>query len=233
MAAIRRLDDASGLDGMRGVYSLTSLLNDIIEHSDLLTRKQIFDAEKIEYDYAVIQAKQLEFRQKMRNAGQTSYMIPRDLQDNSHHFRHMQIDRLIGVAPSDRKPSDQIPKALLESLNTKICSSAERVKIYVDKFVAHAATPFSRAGLDEAGITLGHLWEAQRHMCEVASFVSHYLLGKSQPSFMPSPQSEPFRFIERPLIDESHIPKLKEVLDEFREECDKWGRWVPDGISGC
>jgi hypothetical protein len=76
MVAIRRLTDKSSLDGSMGVYSLTGLLNDILKHHYLITRRSIFDAEQIEYEAATIERRAHKFYEEQRQAGQHAYGIP-------------------------------------------------------------------------------------------------------------------------------------------------------------
>ncbi len=213
MTAIRRLTDTDkySLEGDKGVYSLTGLLNDILKHHELITRRSIFDAEHIEYDAATIERKP-----------HCSFML--------HDLRHGHMDFLAGVDPSQRQPSNKIREILLRELKDKILTPCKEVIEHVNKFIAHAATPESRvtANAEEAGITLKHLWDAQKHLCEVAGFLSIYVLGGAQLSFLPSPSYDQFQYIERPLVKVSKLPDLKQVWKDFSEECDRWGGWRPD-----
>jgi hypothetical protein len=143
MAAIRRLSDTYPLDGTKGVISLTGLLNDIIAHHHLLTRRSIFDAEHIEYDHTAIEQRFLKFHKEKCEAGEIAYFVPRDCSSFDHDRRHKHMDFLAGVEPSKRQPSDQIRRTLLENLKEKISGPCQKVNDYVNKFIAHAATPES------------------------------------------------------------------------------------------
>jgi hypothetical protein len=112
----------------------------------------------------------------------------------------------------------------------KISFACENVVNHVNKYIAHASTPEGRAGTSasDSDITLGYLWNAQRCLCEVAGFLSIYVLGDAELSFLPEPQYDQFQFIERPLVESSNLPTLKAVWDDFGEESNQWGRWKPD-----
>jgi hypothetical protein len=230
MAAIRRLTDKYPLEGGRSVYSLIGLLDDLIEHRHLITRRSIFDAEKIEYDSMAIEKRFQDFIEETHRTGQKAYGIPHDCSTIPHNMRHAHFDFLAGVESSMRHPSDQIRQELFERLTKRISDASKNVINHVNKFVAHAATPESRAGASAANmdVTLGYLWDAQKCLCEVAGFLSIYVLGDAQLSFLPIPQYDQFQYIERPLVNHANISGLKEVWTDFSQECIQWGRWGPD-----
>jgi hypothetical protein len=233
IAAIRRLSDSYPIGGDRGVWSLTGLLEDMLKHRHLLARRSIFEVEQIEYDRAAIERKLQEFLQKRAQTGEGSYFIPADCSFRDHDSRRRDIDSLAGVNPSSRQSDDQIRETLLQGLKEKISQPCQQVINHMNKFIAHAATPQCRAivNTEEAGITLNHLWEAQRHMCEVAGFLSIYVLGGPQQSFLPIPQYNLFQYIERPLANSADVPALRQVWNDFSTESGQWARWKPDGFS--
>jgi hypothetical protein len=230
ITAIRRLSDTYPLEGQRGVYSFTGLLEDMSAHCHLLTRRSIFDAEKVEYDRAVIERKREKFYDQKRREGENTHFIPHDCSPTLHDLRHGHIDFLTGVEPSNRQPSDQVPRMPFENLKEKVSKPCEEVIDQMNKFIAHAATPQSRANVkaEEAGITLNHLWQTQQQMCEVVGFLSIYVLGGPQQSFLAIPQYDQFLHIERALIDHSNLQALRRVWGDFSRECDRWGDWGSD-----
>lgn len=158
---------------------------------------------------------------------------PHDCSFTIHDLRHRHMDFLAGVESSKRQPDDEIREELLKNLRKKIFDPCENVIYHVNKYIAHAATPESRVGVsgEDAGITLGHLWDAQKHLCEVAGFLSIYVLGGAQQSFLPIPQDDQFQYIERPLIEAANLPALRLAWNRFSEDCNQWGRWGTDAYK--
>ncbi len=230
MAAVRRLMDGYSLDGARGVYSLTGLLEDLRKHHHLLTRQAIFDAEGLQYDYEQIKQAAKNYSLERVNAGEKAWCMPSNLNWRRHEMRHQQIDRLTGADPLRRQPSDTVCKEIFGNLFNKVKSASRDIVDYVNKFIAHGATPESRlqANIDETNVTLGHIWGAHRNLCEVVGFLSMEVLGDGQRGFLPVPQYNQFKYIERPLIDATQIGELVRLWDEIDGEYGTWGRWGLD-----
>jgi hypothetical protein len=102
------------------------------------------------------------------------------------------------------------------------------VHFYVNKFVAHAATPQTRQAVnaDNVAITLKQLWHAHEAICKVAAFVSVYLLTGTAYPFLPVPQYDQFAYIDRPLVGTENIPALREAWRSYEEETNKWSAWT-------
>jgi len=231
LAAIRRLmDDRYPLNGKKGVYSLPALLKDMRKHRELLAREAIFAAEGLEYDYEPIRQRFFEYADQQKATSQQAYDIPDELCWFKHENRHERIDQLAGVQAQDRQPGDMVRKKVFDDLQRKVDGACEVVVEHVNKFIAHAATPESRAtvGADEAGLTLNHLWQAHQHLCEVAGFLAIYLLGYSFPGPLPIPQYDQFKYIERPLIDASQVDKLQTLWRQIEKETQGWSNWDLD-----
>ena len=230
MAAIRRLMDRSSLEGKKGVYSLVALLDDMKQNRELMTRKAIFEAEGRPYDYGPVRQRRLQYGRQERKAGERVPHVPRHLWWRDHERRHQDIDRLSATSQDNRQPGDTVLKDVFSNLRRKAVSASEHVVTYVTKFIAHAASPESRADVraDEARITLHHLWKAHRSLCEVASFIAIVILGDSCPSFLPIPQYNHFKYIDRRLVDPSDVPKLQELWQSFERECHDWSQWTLD-----
>jgi len=242
MATVRRLaqkrrpgrqtDKQPLWEGNLGVYSLSALLQDMLNHRNLLTRKAIFAAEGLEYDYEPTQQKFFASLDKQRGKNQKASddTPPPPFCWLDSEKRHEQIDSLAGVQAQGRQPGDMVRKEVFDNLQRKVDGVCEVVVKHVNKFIAHAATPESRAtvGADEAGLMLNHLWQAHQHLCEVASFLAIYVLGDSFPGPLPIPQYDQFKYIERPLIDASQVGKLSDLWRQIEKEADGWSQWGLD-----
>ena len=226
--AIRRLVDGYDLDGDRGVYSLIALLEDMERHGHLLTRRNIYDAEELEYDDKAIEQ---QFSEGLYHHYKTGE-YPDDMPPNGLYLqsttRHKHIDQLSGVAESDRSPDDQILPSVFQNLKTRVNEVCDDVARHVNKFIAHASTPESREKVEASGspITLQHLEDAREALCQITAFLAVYMLGDSSSDFFPIPQYEQFEYIERPLVKAADIIKLERVWNARQSSASERHRWT-------
>jgi len=228
--AIRRLTDSYSLEGPKGVYSLSGLLKDMQAQRHLLTRAAVFAAEGLAYDYEPIRRRWRAYADERRSGSETAWATPADLDWHKHERRHEAVDMLTGVRPEARRPEDVIQEAVLVNLASKVARASKEIVTYAKKFIAHAATPESRAivNADDAVLTLNHLWEAHKHLCQVAKFLAIEVLGDSCPGLLRIPLFNQFRHMDKPLIDSSRLGELRELWKQFEEECQSWKQWDLD-----
>lgn len=230
MLAIRRLTDTYPIEGDRrghDVFSLTSLLDDMRKHAHLMTRVNIFEAEGRKYDYEKVYEQALAYdREKMR-ARKRGYWTPEDLHWDSLKVRHEQVDWLAGTNEARRSPGDSVRPAILDFLRRRVIRVCTEVHDYVNKHVAHAATPESRQVVeaDAAAITLKHLWDAHQTTCQVANFLGLYLLAGTSYSFLPRSRYDQFAHIDRPLVDAEGVRVLANAWKQYEDETRGWGNW--------
>lgn len=235
-ATIRRLVDTSfDLTGERGVYSLGALIEDIRKYRSELNRKIFFDLRIMPYDYAKIQEKEIEFLRKHRNGKWNQ--IPQDLYWEPIAETHRIFDRLSGVKPDQRSPSDLIDAQVLDRLIERL-DECEHITSYVDKFVAHSATPESRINLSETGIRLSQIWDAQQILFEVANFLRYVLFFETQIPLMIENASF-FQFWDKGLFEEDEEFLVRDTLKDYRTETEKWStssientwKWIEEGAG--
>ncbi len=97
---------------------------------------------------------------------------------------------------------------------------------YVNKFIAHAATPESRAviGADEIKITLGKLYEGHKVICKTSQFIGLTLLNHRFGNFLISCAFDQFEHFEKPWANTETVKKLHEFWNEYDRETRKWNR---------
>src|SRR6185436_15936381 len=91
-------------------------------------------------------------------------------------FLEIADDRLteqIGLLPHQVSDFDTIPRRMIENLRSRVLNAQQDADTYVNKFIAHVATPGSRAHDDaeQLSFTLGQLYKSHRVMCEVTGFL--------------------------------------------------------------
>lgn len=227
--AVRRLTDSAYelSDPKKGTSSLVALLTDMKSNSGLITRENLFKADGMEYDYGAVQQRELAYALEQSKKGSNAYWIPSELDSHSVKIRHEHIDVLCGVKPELRKPSDVIASGIFEQLIARVKKASEEVNLHVNKYIAHAATPESRdyVKADEISVTLGHLWDAHKIICQTANFLDIHLLSRASHSFLPVPQYDHLEFIDRALVSSENVGVLSDAWHEFHRETDSWGQW--------
>ena len=233
-ATIRRLvDPGFKLTGEFGVYSLGALIRDVGNYRNELTRKAFLYFRKMPYDYSEIQQKQSEYIKKY-SLGNGFVQIPEEYIWEPIEETHRIFDRLCGVKPDQRSPNDQIDPQVFSRLLDRLVECQQITK-YVDKFIAHSAIPESRYGFPERGITLYQLWNTQRILYEVAGFLNLILFFEYR-MVLPHENSTFYEYLEKSLFEEDEIFLVHEVLQNYREETDKWAtggventwNWIED-----
>lgn len=223
-AFIRRLADKSryGLIGNKGIYSLYALIDDIGKRRTELTRETFFVLRRIPYDVTKLQKGKNEFIAQQLKENRSAFWIPPEYDWETSAEAHITFDRLCGVQAQDRKPQDFISESIFSRLKDRLdlCSD---ITNYVDKYVAHSATPESRTieNVDSAKITLRHIWNAHQIIYEVAEFLSLILFSEGHvPLALKSPNL--FDNWESPLLEVEDINRLETVYKEYGEETTKW-----------
>lgn len=222
-ASIRRvIDPRSGLVGVRGVYSLGALINDISNRRSDLTRELFFQLRLLPYDYSKIQDAEREFVLQQVSKSDEGFMVPPEYDWELIKDAHVTFDRLSNTNPQDRKPSDIIHERVLPLLLKRV-ESCIAIARHVDKYVAHSATPESRfsENVKDKQITFKHIWDAHQAIYEVAEFLSSALFSESH---VPLAWESPFlyQYWDSPLLDHNQIPMLQETFMDFRKETDCW-----------
>lgn len=227
--AIRRLTDKAYKleDEKRGIFSLPALLEDMKKNISLITRSNLFLAEGLEYDCKVVQKKLKEYERKQLKNEEKGYWIPSELNVRRIISRHKEIDLLCGVDKNNRKLNDTIKIEILEHFITKIQTISKNVNLYIAKYVAHAASLRSRETYNEkkVSITLDHLWDMHKIICQIAGFISVYFLSGSTQAFLAIPQYNHFVFIDKTLFPNIGVDTLRKTWGEFEESTNSWGLW--------
>jgi hypothetical protein len=224
VASIRRLADKSryGLIGAKSIYSIYSLIDDISKRRSELTRETFFQLRYIPYDYSELQQREKEFITQQVREDRSGFRIPLEFNWELSADAHSTFDHLCGISAQNRTPQDIIDKRVFTRLKDRL-DLCHDITNYVDKYIAHAATPESRAieNVDSTKITLKHIWDAHQIIYEVAEFLSGILFSESHaPLAWKSPNL--FDHWDAPLLESQDIDQLEVIYEQFREETNKW-----------
>jgi hypothetical protein len=217
LLSIRRL-----VDKRSDVYSLHRLIEDIKKNSSILTRKNILDTHNLPYDYKKARA---DFD---NNTDWTQGPVFEPNEIGHSEYIHRQIDSLTGITTDERRPDDLIPDNILKQLDDKLVSIDELCK-YVNKFIAHSATPESREVIpDEIKEALGKILNAHKIICETASFIGNKILFCGFGYVLPIPRYGPFdqfdvfEYLDEPIASKETIEKVRQVWEKYKTETEQW-----------
>jgi hypothetical protein len=228
-ACIRRLtDDSASLTGKRGVYSVSALIRDLNNYRSDLTRENYFRLRSMQYDFTEIRKKEQEFFRTQTTG--TAFFVPSEFDWERVAEAHQLFDRLSGCTYENRQPSDMVLEKVFVRLQERL-TACKAITDYVDKFVAHSATPESRSiqNIEASKITLRHIWDAQQIIFEVAEFISGVLLSESHMALaIESPGF--FQHWSTPLFDKSESERLYDAFKRYRKETENWNQNSIDQI---
>ncbi|OHB67190.1 MAG: hypothetical protein A2Y77_07460 [Planctomycetes bacterium RBG_13_62_9] len=215
---IRRLLDKGSPRGNknREVYSLWRLLTDIENNCDLLTRENILTNTGCPYDY----------ESALSELHQRDISGPELARISFSEEMHGRIDSLTATGASSRKPDDTVKPEAIEILTRRL-SQCQEMCDYVNKFVAHPATPESRRKkkADDIRITLGKISEAHRILCQTAAFIATNVLGEHFDHFVVESARDVFENLTIPFASEEVLAQLHEEWDTYKCNAEKWAHW--------
>lgn len=233
---IRRLIEKPKNSPKWAVISLRRVLKDIEESLDLITRENYVCYDGLPYDYDSVHKKWLSLLPVTESGVHVGFRPTQgpDAWPMAERV-HQNFDILAQVNPKNRKREDRIKFKVLEHLEIQI-KKCENIKKYVDKFIAHAAAPETRAGLSnkEKGITLERLETCHKIIYQVASFVLGSLLWEPNLGGLPVPQYDHLKNLDKFWISPENLEKARKKWDEIAKEVPKWDSvslWPPGFIT--
>jgi hypothetical protein len=193
-SGVRRLVDRG-----KDVISLGRLVDDIRHSHSLLTRENYLACRNLPYDFE--QAKEAHFR-AMANAPADVAFRGMDTEGpeawSEAKRAHARFDKLSEKPGTARSKGDLVSARWLDRLASRI-KDCENVRIFTNKFIAHAADPSSRSKLTagQLGVTLRRLAGCHRALLEVAEFVACRILQCSAGASIPTPSFDPLENLDK------------------------------------
>ena len=197
------------------VISLRRIVDDIRKNMCLITRENYVAYDGLPYDTEPAKNKWIEERTKQEQTDVCGWAETNGPNAWSiSALMHDDFDRLAKVNPSDRRRCDLISDEWFDYLENQLqpCGS---IKIYVDKFIAHAADPETRSELVEKQlrISLDSLEQCHRAIYRVAAFLYGPLLWEGSYGALPTPQYDHLKNIDKPWIAPQDIEKAHEAWE--------------------
>jgi len=124
------------------------------------------------------------------------------------------------------RPTDIISNNILDKLESYLQPSG-KIKTYVDKCVAHAATPESRDLFDfeVIKISFAELWEVHRILSVLIDFLARFILGSS---YMILPLETPlfYQYWDEPIFPAGNELRLTTKFSDYRKETESWTKEI-------
>jgi hypothetical protein len=227
--AIRRLIEKPKSDPKWAVISLRSILKDIKENTNLITRENYVCYDGLPYDHEAA------YRQCLSTLPSDSGSVYLPTKGPNawatSELAHKNFDKLSGVEAKNRKRTDVIRADVFVFLESQI-ETCKDIKKYVDKFVAHASAPETRKELSDAqrGITLDHLKAYHKTIYQVAGFISNKLLDGSNLGGLPVPQFDHLENLDKSWTTPQNLNRAHQKWDEYAKEVSTWDSaslWPP------
>lgn len=222
--AIRRLIEWPARKPERAVISIRSVLKDIKDNLGFLTRENYICYDGLPYDYETVRDKAFA-RLHVNESGISTGSMPTSGPQGwpMSELMHKQFDRLARVTPENRSRTDFIGEDILDHLETQL-KPCEKVKKYVDKFIAHGAAPETRSALteDEYGVTLERIKSCHKIIYSVASFINGQLLWESNIGGVPVPQYDHLKGLDMRWASEASLIKAHEEWHKITKDVGEW-----------
>lgn len=233
MIGIRKVvgSDRDVLDGRHGVFALKPLVKDMKEHRHLFSRSNLFAARGLSMDIEAVARARDRFVREQERAGHDAYYYPKEISVSWVDDLHREVDDLCCTTPESRGPDDVIVEDVFDGLLARL-SETQSLADHVNKFLAHAATPESRALVDPGSeqVTLAQLWKAHEIICRAVQFIDVRLLRGVNHGFLPIYQGNLLHYVDQPLATTERLPDLRQAWAEYRKETEAWGHTGLDWV---
>lgn len=186
--AIRRLTEANSGRREREVFSLRRIVDEIKEHRVLLTREVYVCG--------------------------FGHPFQPGLDNIKARHMHETFDKLSHSTEVTRTRSDRIHEDVFKELDSGF-KSAESVRTYSHKVLAHAAAPSNRGA---AHLRLSALREACRDLVRVARRLSAQILCDTSSTYLSQYLCDPLEGMNSPLCPEERIEDLRRIWREQVKE---------------
>lgn len=223
-ATIRRLIEVPKANPNWAVISLRRVIKDIRENRTLFTREIYVSYDGLPYDYQTVHDKWIEEKAQQGTLQGSGYLETKGpLAWSTSQRIHKHFDKLAGVSSDERSRDDTMLEKWLDHADSFL-ECCEPVKIYVDKFVAHAAAPETRVGLPEGaeGLTLEKLEECHKGLYKAASFLYGHVLWEGFYGALPTPQYGHLAGLDQSWASPSNVAEVENEWSRLAAVVEEW-----------
>lgn len=218
LISLRRLLDK---DSGKSTCSLYRLIVDMEKSHHLMTRRIYFMCRDLEYDVEKVKEEYERYKDEQLAKGNNSFSVAPRLDWKNNEYKHCEFDKLSGIKKDNRKPTDCVQKSIFNYFKDRLDEEHGYVVTYVNKFVAHLATPCDREkkSADEIDLTLGRLCETHETLCKIAIIVGKHFLEFPGP-FLGTVCFDQFEHIDVPFVETENVQELRDIWTEYSKKID-------------
>lgn len=220
-AAAKKLIEPSQRNAARQIISLRRLLDDARLNRALVTREAFVCQDEVPYDF-----KQAEIEFAQTNDVDLSWVgVPTSGPQAFGQSRrsHARFDALSGVSECARNPDDTLSEQYLDRLDQFVeQSGASELADYGNKFIAHAADPYSRSQAAIDGLNFNTVEKMHRGLYFAAFRFFVDVLEGAEYSPMPMPSYDQLEHMTEPWVDDQGLKALYGFWEERGEIMDAW-----------
>lgn len=221
LLALRKLTDPPSNNPKKQVVSLRRLMNDLRNHRQLFTREVY-----VSYDGLCFDPNEAEDAYWKSNpaGGVRSEKLGGPLDHTTSDRMQLHFDAMTDGVPGTLDRADRIREDVFDDLDARLNSAPiDKVRVLANKRIAHApdASSIPKSGLPE--VTFKDLWVCQQVICEVAGFISTFIVQESTHGIVPIPQLDMFDRWDKPFIPAGSEDELRNIWVKSAEERDLWG----------
>lgn len=225
-------EQPNNTDVSKGVASLPRLFKDLRKHHYLLTRENYVLHDGLPYAYEAVE-QQMPDWQRVGSGDSSCYGAshPVPASDKSRD-RHEQFDKLSGVRPENRLPTDRISESVFDTLDKWIKESKDKTKgisTIRNKFLAHAADSVSRAKGGFYSVSMNKIEETHRAVVRIAKAISFIIIPEVDYDIM-APYYNELENLNLPYVDAKILPVLRQKWDGYTKERNDWSNNVVDEL---
>lgn len=221
LLALRKLTDPPSKDPKKQVLSVRRLLDDLRASKHLVTREVYVAHDGLRFDPA--EAEKAYWASKPP-VGVGYEKLGGPLDYTTSRRMHGHFNALTNNPSGTPDRNDTIRDDVFDGLDKRLSSAPlDKVRVLANKRIAHApdATSIPKKGLP--AVTFKELWDCQQAICEVAGFVSTFIVQESTHGIVPIPQLNMFDRWDKPFIPAGSEKELRDIWEKTSEERDRWG----------
>ncbi len=212
----RRLLDRGNIQGMKGVYSIRSVVKDVEVCQPWLNRRvyveQVLGAQ---YDLDRLQQEQQEAL--IAAKGRAVWGDPGLTKSEAAH-RH--FDSMSGVLPTQRSSSDLISPATFTRIEARLVE-LDRIADHVSSHVAHAGNKQSRKNKELDNFDIRDAHAALKKLKEIADLVGVWFANEGGAG-LATYLDDQFAGLDHPLIETAELADLEEQWRSLDREIAGW-----------
>ena len=212
----RRLLDRGNIQGMKGVYSIRSVVKDVAACQPWLNRR-VYVEQVLSAQYDLERLQQEQHEALIAAKGRPVWGDPELTKSEAAH-RH--FDSLSGVLPTQRSSSDLISPATFTRIEARLVE-LDRIAEHVSSHVAHAGNKQSRENKELDNFDIRDAHATLKQLKEIADLIGVWFANEGGAG-LATYLGDQFAGLDHPLIETVELSDLEEQWRLLDREIAEW-----------